>query len=375
MNGLTLMSHVSIITDHRQNWKVVHSLPDILFLTITATIAGCDGWEEISDFGDDNIDWLKKFSDFKGGVPSYHTIGRVFSAIDPRQFRKAFAKWMNDCQEMTHGEIIAIDGKCLKGSYHQDDKKDAIYMVSAFAEANEVVLGQIKVESKSNEITAVPKLLDLLDIRGCLITIDAMGCQTKIAKKIVDKGGDYLLAVKGNQGRLFTKLNEIFNVHRLNSASENIFSQSNKGHGREETRHHMVIHDLTELGDIQFEWPELKSIGYSVSFRKEGNKKETCSFRFYISSAKLSAEEFAYAARAHWSIEVKLHWKLDTAFNEDACRIRRENSDENLAMVRHTAINLLKNEKTFKASMKRKLKKANRNTSYVEKVLIGRDLS
>lgn len=120
MNGLSLMSHVSIITVHRQNWKVVHSLPDILFLTITATIAGCDGWEEISDFGDDNIDWLKKFSDFKGGVPSYHTIGRVFSAIDPRQFRKAFAKWMNDCQEMTHGEIIAIDGKCLKGSYHQD---------------------------------------------------------------------------------------------------------------------------------------------------------------------------------------------------------------------------------------------------------------
>ncbi len=223
MNGLTLMSHVSIITDHRQNWKVVHSLPDILFLTITATIAGCDGWEEISDFGDDNIDWLKKFSDFKGGVPSYHTIGRVFSAIDPRQFRKVFAKWMNDCQEMTHGETIAIDGKCLKGSYHQDDKKDAIYMVSAFAEANEVVLGQVKVESKSNEITAVPKLLDLLDIRGCLITIDAMGCQTKIAKKIVDKGCDYLLAVKGNQGRLFTKLNEIFNVHRLNSASK-IFS-------------------------------------------------------------------------------------------------------------------------------------------------------
>ena len=166
MNGLTLMSHVSIITDHRQNWKVVHSLPDILFLTIIATIAGWDVWEDISDFGDDNIDWLKSLVTLREEFLLITQLAAFFFAIDPRQFRKAFAKWMNDCQEMTHGEIIAIDGKCLKGSYHQDDKKDAIYMVSAFAEANEVVLGQVKVESKSNEITAVPKLLDLLDIRG-----------------------------------------------------------------------------------------------------------------------------------------------------------------------------------------------------------------
>ena len=206
---------------------------------------------------------------------------------------------MNDCQEITHGGIIAIDGKCLRASYNQKYKKDAIHMVSAFAAANEVVIGQIKTNQKSNEITAIPELLKLLDIRGCLVTIDAMGCQSEIAKNIVDKGGDHLLAVKGNQPRLFSKLNETFDVKTLNTATENVFSQSNKGHEIEETRHHLVKHGLAELDDIAFEWVEIKTIGYVVSFRAEKGEIAKPSMRFYISSAKLTAEEFAHAARTH----------------------------------------------------------------------------
>jgi predicted transposase YbfD/YdcC len=375
MNGLTLLEHISIIREPRQEWKITHKLSEILFLAITATIAGSEGWDEISDFGEDNIDWLRKFSRFENGVPSYHTIARVFSAMNPKEFQKAFIAWMNDCHEATHGDIIAIDGKRVRGSYNQSDKSDAIHMVSAFSAGNEVVLGQIKTDRKSNEITAIPKLLKLLDIRGCLITIDAMGCQTKIAKQVVDGAGDYLLAVKGNQPKLLAAMNKVFSISELESATENVLSQTEKGHGREETRHHMVTHNLTELGDIAFEWPELKSLGYIVSFRTEKGKTTEASFRFYISSAKLSVQEFANAAREHWSIEVKLHWKLDTALNEDACRIRRENSAENYATVRHTALNLLNADKTFKASIKRKQKRANRNTDYINQVLTGQGAS
>lgn len=183
MNGLTLLEHISIIREPHQERKITHKLPEILFLAITATIANAEDWDEISDFGEDNIDWLRKLSPFENGIPSYHTIARVFSAMNPKEFQSAFIAWMNDCQEFSHGDIIAIDGKRVRSSYNQADKSDAIHMVSAFAADNEVVLGQIKTDRKSNEITAIPNLLQLLDIKGCLITIDAMGYQTKIAKK------------------------------------------------------------------------------------------------------------------------------------------------------------------------------------------------
>ena len=371
MNGLSLLDHISVIQDPRQDWKISHSLSDILFLSIVAIISGAEGWEDIADFGHDQIDWLRKYGEFKNGTPSHHTIARIFASMNPKQFQRCFIAWMKDCTEATHGDVIAIDGKTVRGSYTKSDKSNAIHMVSAFAAANEVVLGQIKTDVKSNEITAIPALLKLLDIRGCLVTIDAMGCQTKIAKKIVDGGGDYLLAVKGNQKRLEKALSEIFTVAKMEAATANTFAQSEKSHGREETRLHMVSHDLTELGDIEFEWPELKTLGYIVSFRTEKGEQTEAAFRFYISSAKLSVEEFAHAAREHWSIEVKLHWKLDTALNEDACRIRRENASENYAVVRHTALNLLNAESTFKAGIKRKQKRANRSISYLEQVLTG----
>lgn len=375
MNGLSLLEHLSVIHDPRQEWKVSHSLSDILFLTVVAIIAGAEGWEDIADFGYDQVDWLRKFGEFAHGTPSHHTIARVFAAIEPKQFQRCFIAWMKSCHQAPKGEVIAIDGKTVRGSYTQSDKSNAIHMVSAFAAANEVVLGQIKTDSKSNEITAIPALLTLLNIRGCLVTIDAMGCQTKIAKCIVDGGGDYLLAVKGNQKRLKNGLNEIFSAAKLDAAVTNTLAQSEKSHGREETRLHMVSHDVSELGDIALEWPGLKSLGYVISFRAGKGGVSEASFRFYISSAKLSVEDFANAVRDHWSIEVKLHWKLDTALNEDGCRIRRENAAENFAVVRHTALNLLNAETSFKGGIKRKQKRANRNTRYLEQVLTGQGAS
>ncbi len=373
MTQLTLLNQLSIIRDPRQPRKVHHNLVDVLFLAITAVISGCEGWEEIEDFGNDKLDWLRKYLPFSGGIPTDDTISRIFQLIDPNEFQKCFASWMKSCCEMSHGSIIAIDGKTLKGSFNQQNKTDTIHMVSAFAAANSVVLGQVKTDAKSNEITAIPTLLDLLDIRGCLVTIDAMGCQTKIAKKIVDKGGNYLLPVKGNQKKLQSALDGIFSINRLEDKETEAYSTSEKGHGREEVRHCMVV-NASEIGDLAFEWTSLKTLGYVVSFRTEKGKKTTAAFKFYISSAELDAKSLLNASREHWSVENKLHWQLDVSMNEDACRIRQKNSTENLATVRHTSLNLLKADDSFQGGIKRKHKQANRSDSYREKIVSGLSL-
>ncbi len=247
-------------------------------------------------------------------------------------------------------------------------------MVSAFCAANDVVIGQVKTAEKSNEITAIPELLKLLDISGCLVRIDAMGCQKKIAQEILNGNGDYLLAVKGNQKRLEQAFDDIFDLGDLQS--ENTYGTQEQSHGRLETRLHKVSHDIDALGDIALEWPGITTLGYVVSFRKEGDKPSTQpSVRYYISSAKLSAEELAHAAREHWSIEVKLHWKLDVALREDACRIRRGDAAENFSKIRHIALNLLNSDKSFKAGIKRKQKRAGRSESYLAQVLTGQDVS
>ncbi len=373
MSQETLINQLSVIRDFRQPGKVQHELIDVLFLAITAVISGCEGWEEIEDFGHDKLDWLRQYLPFDQGIPSDDTISRIFQIIEPREFQKSFAKWMKSCCEMTHGDIIAIDGKTLKGSFKKKNKTDSIHMVSAFASANSVVLGQVKTNEKSNEITAIPNLLDLLDIRGCLVTIDAMGCQTKIAKKIVDKGGDYLLPVKGNQERLQKALDGIFSINRLESKETEAYTTSEKGHGREETRHCMVA-NADEIGDLGFEWAGLQTLGYVVSFRAEKGEPSSATIKFYISSAKLDAKSLLTAARAHWSVENNLHWQLDVSMNEDACRIRQKNSTENLATVRHIAVNLLKTDGSFKGGIKRKHKQANRSDNYRETIVSGLSL-
>lgn len=293
------------------------------------------------------------------------------SNIDSVAFEKMFIEWMQVCHEITDGEIIAIDGKTIRGSCDKGKRKGAIHMVSAFSTENGVVLGQVKTEAKINEITAIPDLLNLLDLKRSLITIDAMGCQKDIASKIKDKKADYLLAVKGNQGKLYQAFEEKFPVALFSNYEGDSFSTQEISHGRKETRLHIVSDVTSEFFDFEFEWKGLKKLRVALSFRqkKEEKSAEGASIRYYISSKDLDAKEFAHAIRAHWLIENSLHWVLDVKMNEDASRIRRGNTVEIISGIKKMALNLLRDYKGFKAGMKRKRKKAALNSCYIEEVL------
>ena len=354
----------------------MHKLSDILLLTICAVIAGCDGWDEIEDFGRERLDWQRKYGDFSfGQTPSADTIARVMSRIDTTHFQKIFCQWMKACHTTTNGEIIAINGKTACGSYDKSKAQDPIHMVSAFAAANKVVLGQVKTDAKSNEITAIPALLDLLEIKGCLVTINAMGCQRKIAEKIVKKEGNYLLAVKGNQGKLQDAFEHHFPLHKLQRWSGDSYTTTEKSHGRTETRMHIVSEIFDEFVNFLFDWKQLTTLGVAVSFRSEGKEAPaSVSVRYYISSASLTAKHFAAGVQDHWSVENGLHYKLDVAMNEDGCRIRMGSSPEVLASVRRLAINMLNNCASAKGGIQRKMKRAALSTRFLDDVLKGAPL-
>lgn len=247
MSIQSLLDYISVTPDIRQQGKVKHKLSAILFLTVCAVIAGADEWQEIEDFGHERLEWLKKYGDFDNGIPVDDAIARVVSNIDSLAFEKMFIEWMQECHEITDGEIIAIDGKTIRGSFDKGKRKGAIHMVSAFSNENGVVLGQVKTEAKSNEITAIPELLNLLYLKKNLITIDAMGCQKDIASKIKDKKADYLLAVKGNQGKLHHAFEEKFPVNVFSNYKGDSFSTQEISHGRKETRLHIVSNVTPEL--------------------------------------------------------------------------------------------------------------------------------
>jgi predicted transposase YbfD/YdcC len=362
--------HFLDITDYRQEGKVKHKLSDIILLTICAVISGQDGWDGIEDFGHARIDFLKRYGEFLLGVPGADTISRVMGQISPKALQESFIAWMQSCHTLTEGEVIAIDGKTARGSYNKAKAKGAIHMVNAFATRNGMSIGQVKVNAKSNEITAIPELLELLDVKGCLITIDAMGCQKKVAQKIVSKGADYLLAVKGNQGKLEAKFDEYFDVNMLQSFDGDSYSTQEKSHGRKETRLALVNNDLSVLGDLEYEWPELKTMGIVSSFRvdKDIGTEKSFSVRYYISSKVLDAETLLNSTRSHWGVEV-MHWSLDTALKEDASRIRVDDRAEAFARIRQMALNLLKSETSFKGGVQRKRVRAAMNETYLSKVL------
>ena len=264
MNAMTLFGHFSVIKDPRQKWKINHTLFDILLLTVCAVIAGCEDWEEIEDFGVDHLDWLKKYGDFYNGISVHDTIARVISQINLKQFQRCFIDQMASCHNKTAGEIVAIDGKTVRGSHDKSARCGAIHMVSAFSAANEVSLGQVKTEEKSNEITAIPELLKLLEIKGCLITIDAMGCQGEITQAIVDRDADYLLAVKGDQKRLKAAFEKCFSSENLNQFDGDTFSEQEKSHGRGETRLHLVSAITKDFDELKDDWVGLKTVGAVV---------------------------------------------------------------------------------------------------------------
>lgn len=357
----------SDLHDPRQSAKISYPLFDILFLTVCAVIGGCEGWEDIEDFGQAHSRWFQDKGLFPNGLPVHDTIARVVSSLAPEQFQSCFLKWMQAVNSRAKGELIAIDGKVLRSSYNRDDRQSTIHMVSAFASANGMVLGQVKTDAKSNEITAIPELLALLDMTGCLISIDAMGCQTEIAAQIVNKGGDYLLAVKGNQETLHRAVREAMAPLAREGSHQATIEQSR---GRTELREYHVM----PAGDMvkQFPtWKGLNTLGVAIGYRRDSKGNESLEYRYYISSAALTEEQFAKAVRGHWGIENQLHWVLDVTMKEDACPIYRGEAAQILATVRHMALNMLRAEKGKCASIRRKQKIAAMNSDYLEQVMLA----
>lgn len=357
----------SDLHDPRQSAKIAYPLFDILFLTVCAVIGGCEGWEDIEDFGQAHSRWFQDKGLFPNGLPVHDTIARVISSLDPEQFQLCFLKWMQAVNSSAKGQLIAIDGKVLRSSYNRDDRQSTIHMVSAFASANGMVLGQVKTDAKSNEITAIPELLALLDMTGCLISIDAMGCQTDIAAQIVDHGGDYLLAVKGNQETLHRAVREAMAPLAREGSHQATIEQSR---GRTELREYHVM----PAGEIvkQFPtWKGLNTLGVAIGYRRDSKGNESLEYRYYISSAALTEEQFAKAVRGHWGIENQLHWVLDVTMKEDACPIYRGDAAQILATVRHMALNMLRAEKGKTASIRRKQKIAAMNSDYLEQVILA----
>ncbi|MBU1393660.1 MAG: ISAs1 family transposase [Gammaproteobacteria bacterium] len=359
-------SHFNSIADSRQSAKVTYPLHDVLFVTLCGVIAGAEGWSEIHDYALGHHNWFKEKGILTEGVPVDDTIARIISRIEPEQFRLCFANWMRAIHEMSDGHLIAIDGKTLCASYNREDRRSTIHMVNAFACANKVVLGQVKTANKSNEITAIPALLQLLDIEGALVSIDAMGCQTEIATQIVEQGGDYLLAVKANQSSLHEAVVSAFSEARSNPLDGLIIE---KNRGRIEARAYYVM-PASQLQAKFSKWMKLNTLCMCLSYRHTKGKEAELSYRYYISSATLDEQQLADSVRGHWGIENCLHWVLDVSMKEDSCQIYQHHGAENWAMLRQISLNMLRAEPS-KGSIPAKQKRAWMKPEYLESVLLA----
>lgn len=361
----TIDKHFSSLKDPRIRLKIRHKLIDIIIMTICAVICGADDWTEVEDYARSKKDWLKTFLELPHGIPSHDTFGRVFSLIRPEEFERCFASWIHAVFQIT-GQTVAIDGKTLRRSHDRGSNKAAIHMVGAWASKSGITLGQVKTEDKSNEIKAIPELLKLLEIKGCIVTIDAMGCQKEIARQICKQKADYVLALKGNQGNLLKDVELCFE-HAQQCQFKDIPHQSHQttdgGHGRVEVRRYVTISDLDWLEERD-KWENLNLIGMVHSERHIGDNI-TRDTRYYISSLPNDVKRFADAVRDHWTIENQLHWVLDIAFREDDSRVRDRNAASNLSILRRFALSLCKQEKTAKVGIKIKRKRAGWNNDYL----------
>ncbi|GHS97782.1 putative transposase YncI [Bacteroidia bacterium] len=362
----TPISYFTELTDPRVDRSKEHLMEDILFITLAAVICGAESWNDIENYGKSKESWLKQYLHLPNGIPSHDTFNRFFSALDPNEFEQAFLSWIKDISELTEGDIISIDGKTLCGS-REGGSKRAVHIVSAWSKANQLSLGQVKVDAKSNEITAIPKLLEVLVLKGCLVTIDAMGCQRDIAGKIIEKEADYLLAVKGNQGCLEEDAERT--VRFTKPASE--WVEEDFGHGRIEQRKCTLYNDLSFI-DHAAAWKNLTAIVKIEATRYiKSSGKEEKEIRLYITSSKEDAEVIGRGVRSHWGIENNLHWQLDVSFNEDDSRKREGYAAQNFSTLNRIALNLIKHEQSKKRSVKGKRLDAGWNNDYLLKILMN----
>lgn len=368
----SILCHFAALRDPRRERRRRHNLLDLIAIAICAVVAGCDDWVEVAAYGRKKLDWLKTFLPLPNGIPSHDTFSRVFRLLDPVAFQRCFVRWIEAVQAATGGKLVAIDGKTLRHSFDTAAGKNALHLVSAWASQNQLILGQRAVDGKSNEITAIPELLALLDLKGATVTLDAMGCQKKIVSQIREAGADYVITVKANQGTLYDDLSDFF-TDCLDKDFVGVPHRSLKsvghGHGRDETRYYYVA-DVPESLRTREQWRDLRSVGMVYAERRIGEEigGET---RFFISSLRPEVKAFARAVRGHWGVENQLHWVLDVIFGEDQSRVRKDHGPENLAWLRRVAVSLLRNEPT-KASVKCKRKMAGWDNDYLLSILLGK---
>ena len=365
----SLLDHFAALEDPRQRAKVLYPLPEILLLLLCATLAGADDVTEVGLWGGENLAFLRRFLPYRHGIPSHDTLGEVLAALDPELFEACFTAWVEGLRE-AEPDLIAIDGKTSRRTHARSKGRGPLHLVSAWASRQRLVLGQEAVAGKSNEITAIPLLLERLALEGALVTVDAIGTQVEIAATILGRGGDYLLALKENRPAMFADVEAFFADPPPGAVDT--FETTDGGHGRIEVRRHAVCHDVAWLfsdrrypGEVTF--PGLATIGMVESSTERGGGVERAR-RYYLSSARLDAASFARAVRAHWGIENRLHWVLDVVFKDDLARLRTGHGPANRAVVKHMAVNLLRQARPT-VSLKNRRKRAGWNTAYLETLI------
>jgi predicted transposase YbfD/YdcC len=378
-SSLSMVEHFKSLADPRVDRTKDHALIDVLVIAVCTLLCGGEGFNDMEDFGQAKEEWFRTFLRLTNGIPSHDTFNRVFAALDPKEFLECFLRWTQSLRQAVDREIVAVDGKALRRAMNR--KENLKYVVSAWAESNNLVLGQLKVTDKSNEITAVPELLRVLELSGCIVTLDAMGCQKKIAKEIIEADADYVLALKGNQETVHEEVKSFLDATiaetqasrapgaKPSTAAAHLAQEKKveKDHGRFEIRHYYQSDQLSWFADLR-KWEGLKSVGVVESTR-EVNGEQTVERRYYLSSLALDVELFARAVRSHWGVENKVHWVMDVCFNEDQSRARAGYAAENLATLRRLALNMLKSEKTKRRGIKGKQLNASWDHAYLLKLL------
>lgn len=370
----SIVDHFTEILDPRIERNKKHTLIDIIVLTVCAVISGAETWEDIEDYGKYKQGWLTRFLLLANGIPSHDTIRRLFIRLDPQQLQNSFLRWIEAVRARTAGDVVAIDGKTLRRSGEKASGKLPIHMVSAWAAANGMILGQVKTDEHSNEITAIPALLDLLNVKGCIVTIDAAGCQQEIAKNVRQKKADYVFALKGNQPNLHEDVQYFFKELEQKDLEEGwvqYHKTFDKGHGRLESRQYYQSDEIAWLPELR-RFAGAQSIGMVRATRIIGGAKSIHT-RYYISSLPMDAQRFAHAVRSHWAVENTLHWTLDMTFREDESRMRQGYSAENFAMMRRIALTLVKRDTASQRSLRRRRNICSYDNTYLERLLFNSD--